>query len=119
VTASSPSSGAGHEVRPSSSLIPGDDPTLLFTNAGMVQFKQVFLGHGARTREPPGRHGAEVRAGGGKHNDLEQVGETARHHTFFEMLGNFSFGDYFKEDAVRFAWDFLTRSWGSTRTGST
>jgi len=97
----------GHQVRPSSPLIPADDPTLLFTNAGMVQFKHVFLG-----RETPESIRAVtaqkcVRAGG-KHNDLEQVGETARHHTFFEMLGNFSFGDYFKADAVRFAWDFLT-----------
>ena len=98
-----------HVVRPSSSLVPADDPTLLFTNAGMVQFKKVFLG----LDEPPeGRRRATtsqkcVRAGG-KHNDLEQVGHTARHHTFFEMLGNFSFGDYFKRDAIRFAWEFVT-----------
>jgi alanyl-tRNA synthetase len=97
-----------HAVLPSSSLVPGDDPTLLFTNAGMVQFKKVFLG-----LEVPaaGRRAVTsqkcVRAGG-KHNDLEQVGHTARHHTFFEMLGNFSFGDYFKRDAIRFAWEFVT-----------
>jgi len=99
----------GHAIRPSSSLVPMDDPTLLFTNAGMVQFKKVFLG----MEEPPeGKRRATtsqkcVRAGG-KHNDLEQVGHTARHHTFFEMLGNFSFGDYFKRDAIDFAWKFVT-----------
>ncbi|MDB4907249.1 MAG: Alanine-tRNA ligase, eukaryota/bacteria [Gemmatimonadetes bacterium] len=98
-----------HAVRPSSSLVPGDDPTLLFTNAGMVQFKKVFLG--LEDPDFAGRRATTsqkcVRAGG-KHNDLEQVGHTARHHTFFEMLGNFSFGDYFKRDAIRFAWEFVT-----------
>ena len=98
-----------HAIRPSSSLVPGDDPTLLFVNAGMVQFKKVFLG---MEEAPDGKRRATtsqkcVRAGG-KHNDLEQVGHTARHHTFFEMLGNFSFGDYFKRDAIRFAWELVT-----------
>src|SRR3982751_459668 len=98
----------GHIVHPSSSVVPGDDPTLLFTNAGMVQFKKVFLGQ----EQPPGSRRVTtvqkcVRAGG-KHNDLEQVGHTARHHTFFEMMGNFSFGDYFKRDAIRFAWEFVS-----------
>src|SRR3982750_1062322 len=103
----------GHIVHPSSSVVPDDDPTLLFTNAGMVQFKKVFLGQ----EEPPeGKRRATtaqkcVRAGG-KHNDLEEVGHTARHHTFFEMLGNFSFGDYFKRDAIAFAWDFVTKDLG-------
>ena len=92
----------------SSALVPGSDPTLLFTNAGMVQFKGVFLGEERREYVRATTCQKCVRAGG-KHNDLENVGRTARHHTFFEMLGNFSFGDYFKEDAIRFAWEFLTR----------
>src|SRR3954471_13673054 len=99
-----------HLVQPSSPVVPGDDPTLMFTNAGMVQFKKIFLGQ----EQPPGgtRRATTVQKcvrAGGKHNDLEQVGHTARHHTFFEMLRNFSFGDYLKRDAIRFAWEFVTK----------
>ena len=99
--------GKGHTVVASSPLVPGNDPTLLFTNSGMVQFKDVFLGQDKRSYARAASSQRSVRAGG-KHNDLENVGYTARHHTFFEMLGNFSFGDYFKKDAIHYAWELLT-----------
>ena len=101
----------GHAIRPSSSLVPQDDPTLLFTNAGMVQFKRAFLGE----EQPPFARATTSQKClrvSGKHNDLEEVGVTSRHHTFFEMLGNFSFGDYFKRDAIRFAWELFTEEFG-------
>src|SRR5471030_1563521 len=101
----------GHTIVRSSSLVPGNDPTLLFTNSGMVQFKDVFLGQDKRAYARATTSQRCLRAGG-KHNDLENVGYTARHHTFFEMLGNWSFGDYFKRDAIRYAWELLTEVYG-------
>src|SRR5512145_2805505 len=101
----------GHRRVPSSSLVPANDPPLLFTNAGMNQFKDTFLGREKRDYARATTSQKCVRAGG-KHNDLENVGRTARHHTFFEMLGNFSFGDYFKKDAIEFAWELITKVYG-------
>jgi alanyl-tRNA synthetase len=102
---------AGHQPVASSPLVPRNDPTLMFTNAGMVQFKNVFTGSEHRDYNRAVTSQKCVRAGG-KHNDLENVGYTARHHTFFEMLGNFSFGDYFKENAIEYAWNLITRDYG-------
>ncbi len=101
----------GHEVVPSSPLVPRNDPTLMFTSAGMVQFKNVFTGQEKRAYTRATTAQKCVRAGG-KHNDLDNVGYTARHHTFFEMLGNFSFGDYFKELAIPLAWELVTKDFG-------
>ncbi|HVR68211.1 MAG TPA: alanine--tRNA ligase-related protein, partial [Verrucomicrobiae bacterium] len=104
----------GHEIVPSSPLVPRNDPTLMFTNAGMVQFKNVFTGQEKRDYKRAVTAQKCVRAGG-KHNDLENVGYTARHHTFFEMLGNFSFGDYFKDVAIELAWNLITKTYGLSK----
>src|SRR5499433_4470586 len=101
----------GHRIVRSSSLVPANDPTLLFTNAGMNQFKDVFTGLEKREYKRATTAQKVVRAGG-KHNDLDNVGYTRRHHTFFEMLGNFSFGDYFKSDAIAYAWELITKDYG-------
>src|SRR5512144_1697877 len=101
----------GHRVVPSAPLVPEGDPTLLFTNAGMVPFKRLFLGEEARDYRRATSAQKCMRVSG-KHNDLENVGRTPRHHTFFEMLGNFSFGDYFKRDAIVWAWELVTKAWG-------
>src|SRR3954454_15669877 len=101
----------GHAIVPSASLVPAGDATLLFTNSGMVQFKEVLTGSETRSYKRAADYQRVLRVAG-KHNDFEEVGRTPRHHTFFEMLGNWSFGDYFKREAIHFAWDFLTRDLG-------
>ena len=101
----------GHKIIPSSPLVPNNDPTLMFTNSGMVQFKNIFTGLETTDFSRATTSQKCIRAGG-KHNDLENVGYTARHHTFFEMLGNFSFGDYFKEHAIEMAWNLITKEFG-------
>ncbi|MBO7605775.1 MAG: alanine--tRNA ligase, partial [Elusimicrobiaceae bacterium] len=104
----------GHTVVPSSSLVPHNDPTLMFTNSGMVQFKNIFTGVETRPYTRATTAQKSVRAGG-KHNDLDSVGYDVRHHTFFEMLGNFSFGDYFKEEAIKYAWEVVTKEFGISK----
>src|SRR4051812_14640420 len=106
----------GHTVVPSASLVPAGDSTLLFTNSGMVQFKEVFTGAETRSYNRAVDYQRVLRVAG-KHNDFEEVGRTTRHHTFFEMLGNWSFGDYFKREAINFAWDFLTKDLGIPADG--
>ena len=104
----------GHKILPSSPLVPNNDPTLMFTNSGMVQFKNIFTGNETAAFKRATTAQKSVRAGG-KHNDLDSVGYDVRHHTFFEMLGNFSFGDYFKDEAIAFAWELVTKEFGISK----